>query len=143
MTKLTGKQIGMISLAVIGWGLVYVFQEFDFTRMEFRFGQYAEGRIPEGEAWRFGVNKGLRFLFNDLFSLLFIYGLFQKRTYVQVALFVMGFGLFVLLPSYLILAIQFKESAFHMLTFLHRITMNPWLMLMLVPAFYYVGARKD
>jgi|GEM_PF-557213 len=141
--KLKPKQILWIALAVLGWGFVYVMQEFDYTRLEFRMGQYAEGYIPVGENWRFVVNKGMRFLLNDLFSLLFIYGLFQKPSYVKVGLVVMGFGLFVLLPSYLILATQFKESAFHMLTFLHRITMNPWLMLMLVPAFYYDQTQKS
>ncbi|MHB1277097.1 MAG: exosortase F system-associated membrane protein, partial [Bacteroidia bacterium] len=107
-------------------------QEFDYTRLAMREGQYAEGHIPAGESWRFVVNKSIRFLLNDLFSLVFIFGLFQKRSYMQLALLVMGFGLFILLPSYLILAIQFKESAFHLLTFLHRITMNPWLMLVLI-----------
>ncbi len=140
--KLSKTQLVWIGLSVLGWGYVYVFQEFDYTRMEFRFGQYAEGRIPEGENWRFVINKSVRFLLNDLFSLLFIYGLFKKSTYVKVGLVVMSFGLLILLPLYLLLATLYRESAFHLLTFLHRLTMNPWLMLLLVPAFFYSETRK-
>lgn len=135
--NLKPRQYLQIGLAILGWVLVYIFQEFDYSRLEMRPAQYAEGNIPEGESWRFVINKSIRFLLNDLLSLLFIHGLFQKRNYFIVALLVMSFGMLILLPSYLILAIAFKESAFHLLTFLHRITMNPWLMLMLVPAFFY------
>ncbi|MBI1222763.1 MAG: exosortase F system-associated protein [Bacteroidetes bacterium] len=137
------RQLFWIALAFAGWGFVYVFQEFDFTRFEFRIGQYAEGHIPDGESWRFAVNKSLRFFFNDLFSLLFIYGLFQNRNYIRIGLVVMAFGLFLLLPVYLTLAILYKDSIFHLLTFLHRITMNPWMMLLLVPAFYFIQMKKD
>lgn len=133
----------MLGLAVMGWAAVYILQEFDFTRFAFRPGQYQEGFIAAGEEWRFVVNKSLRFLFNDLFSLLFIYALFNKKNYTRFALVVMAFGLFILLPLYLVLAIYYREAGFHLLIFLHRITMNPWLMLLLVPAFLYQAQRKD
>ncbi len=135
--KITPKQIFTVFLAVLAWAAVYVNQEFDFTRWAYSPGQYGQGYIPEGEEWRFAVNKSIRFFLNDLISLVFIYGLFQSIHYVKVALWVMGFGMFILLPTYLTIAILFKEEAFNVLTFLHRITMNPWLMLLLVPAFFY------
>lgn len=143
MPRLNINQIGIILLALIGWAVVYVFQEFDITRMEMRYGQYNQGHVPTGEEWRFIVNKGMRFVLNDLFSLLFIYGLFKNPKYVRFALWVMAFGLFVLLPTYLVLAISFKEEAFNLLTFLHRITMNPWLMLLLIPGFFYQSTLRN
>ncbi len=143
MPRLSPRQWVLLILAVIGWAMVYVFQEFDFTRFVFRPDQYAQGRIEEGDAWRFAVNKGMRFLLNDLFSLLFIYALFNNKSYSRLALLVMAFGLFLLLPAYLVLAIQFQEEGFHLLMFLHRITMNPWLMLLLVPAFLYQTNIKN
>lgn len=131
------SQIVWMLLALLGWALVFMLQDFDVTRLEFRFGQYAEGHIPEGENWRFIINKSLRFLFNDLFSLLLIYGLFAELRYIRIGLLVMALGMFILLPAYLILAIHLGPEGFHYLTFLHRITMNPWLMLLLIPAFFY------
>lgn len=140
--KFSIRQMVYVALAVLGWALVYVNQEFDFTRFQYMNGQYGQGAIPSGEEWRFVINKGLRFALNDLISLLFIYGLFQEIKYVKVALWVMAFGLFILLPTYLTLAILYKEEGFNLLTFLHRITMNPWLMLLLVPGFYYQKVNK-
>jgi len=142
MLKLQPKQIVFLAIGLVGWAIVYVFQEFDLTRMEMRYGQYAQGVIAEGESWRFVVNKGMRFLLNDLFSILFIYGLFDNLRYVKLALWVMGFGLFILLPTYLILAISFQQEGFNLLIFLHRITMNPWLMLLLIPGFLYQKANQ-
>lgn len=142
MPKLSPKQWVLLVLAVMGWGAVYVFQEFDFTYLAFLPDRYAQGHIAEGDAWRFVVNKSMRFLLNDLFSLLFIYALFNNRSYSQLALLVMAFGLLILLPAYLVLAIYYQEEAFHLLVFLHRITMNPWLMLLLVPAFLYQTNKK-
>lgn len=136
------KRVIWVGFALLGWALVYVFQEFDFTRMAFMPGQYGLGHIPEGEAWRFAINKSARFILNDIFSLLFIYGLFNKRSYLIIALVVMGFGALVLLPTYLILAISFGGQEPSFLVFLHRITMNPWLTLVLVPGFYYQNKVK-
>ncbi len=124
-------------LAFVGWVVVYLLQDFDFSVFEFRFNQYAQGRIPVGGEWAFVLNKTLRFLFNDLFSLLFIYGIFREMRYVRVGLWVMGFGLCLLLPAYLSLALIYREEGFNLLTFLHRITMNPWLMLLLIPGIFY------
>lgn len=140
--KIQPKQIFIIAFALLGWAAVYVNQEFDFTRFRYNPGQYGQGYIPEGEEWRFAVNKSIRFFLNDLISLAFIYGLFQSVKYVKVALLVMGVGMSILLPSYLSLAILYKDEAFNFLTFLHRITMNPWLMLLLVPAFFYQRMDK-
>ncbi|TNE81760.1 MAG: exosortase F system-associated protein [Bacteroidetes bacterium] len=140
--KIQPRQILIVFLAMLAWAAVYVNQEFDFTRLRYNPGQYGQGYIPEGEEWRFAVNKSIRFFLNDFISLVFIYGLFQSVKYVKVALWVMGFGMFILLPTYLIFAILYKEEAFNVLTFLHRITMNPWLMLLLVPAFFYQKMEK-
>ncbi|HCS20722.1 MAG TPA: exosortase F system-associated protein [Bacteroidetes bacterium] len=143
MPKLSPRQWLLLILAIIGWAMVFVFQDFDFTHFKFIPDQYAQGHIAEGDGWRFAINKGMRFLLNDLFSLLFIYALFNNKGYSQLALLVMAFGLLILLPTYLILAIYYQEEGFHLLMFLHRITMNPWLMLLLVPAFLYQANKKS
>lgn len=143
MLKPSPRQILLVTAALFGWAAVYVFQEFDFTRFTFMPGQYERGIIPEGENWRFAINKSMRFLLNDLFSVVFIYGLFNKKNYLMVAVFVMLVGAALLLPAYLFMAINHGQEGSPLLVFLHRITMNPWLTLMLVPAFYYQNKLKQ
>jgi exosortase F-associated protein len=142
MKKLSAKQLLLMGIALAGWAMVYLNQDFDVTYGKYIFNQYSQGSIPENGEWRFVINKSLRFILNDLFSVLFIYGLFQSRAYVRTAFLVMGFGLFVLLPLYLTLALIYRTEGFNMLVFLHRITMNPWLMILLIPAFYYMETEK-
>lgn len=141
MLKLQPKQWVLLFLAIMGWAIVYILQEFDYTRLSFQPGQYHQGFIPEGEDWRFVINKGIRFLLNDLISLLFIYAFFNNRKYTSFAIVVMAFGVLILLPVYLCLALSLKEDGANLLVFLHRITMNPWLMLLLVPAFLYQSRK--
>jgi exosortase F-associated protein len=143
MPRLSLKQGLLLALALFGWAAVYLFQEFDYTRMAFQPGQYEHGYIPEGEGWRFAINKGIRFLLNDLFSLLLIYALFDSKSFSRLALLVMAFGLVVLLPLYLVLALGSGQEHYHLFIFMHRITMNPWLMLLLVPAFFYQTNKKQ
>lgn len=132
-----------LGIGFLGWVIVYFLKDFDVTRFRFHFENYFLGAIPAGEEWRFAVNKMVRFLLNDIFSLLVIHGLFGKRKYIRMAFVVMLFGLFFLLPLYLFLAIYYQEKAFSLIVFLHRITLNPWLMILLIPAFYYQQQLKN
>jgi len=140
--EISAKQVFWIGLALAGWVLVYVGQQFDFTRFKFVSGLYEQGHINEGDYWRFCINKILRFTLNDLLSILFIYGLFKEAKYVRLAFLVMLLGLLILLPLYLGLNYAMGLDGYHKLQFLHRITMNPVLMILLIPAIFYQKANQ-
>ena len=136
------KRISFIGIGVIGLFLVYFFQEYlDFHSVFFEFS--APERLPYGvafidiETFPFIVNKAGRYILNDLFSISLIYGLFGERKYARFAFFVMLFGLFVLLPVYLYLYLAQPEGFSSMISHLHRVVMNPVLMMLLIPAFYF------
>lgn len=131
-----------VLLGVLGCALVYFLQDFDFTRMRFQLMLYFGGIIPGGEEWRFAVNKLMRFALNDLFAICIIHGFFSNKSYTRFAFYVMLFGLFVLVPLYITLAIIYQQEGNATLQFLHRITMNPVLMVLLIPAFYYQSLTK-
>lgn len=138
---MTWRRIAFIIVGVIGLGLVYLFQNYlDFYSIIFEF--RAPGRIDylhetEVQAFPFIVNKAIRYLLNDLFSIAIIYGLFYERKYARFAVYVMFFGLLVLLPIYLYIFLQQPEGFSSMLSHLHRVVMNPVLMMLLIPAFFY------
>lgn len=85
----------------------------------------------------FLINRSIRFFLNDLFAILLIYALFPVRNYVVFALWTQLVGtVFVLLP-YFILKLNFPAYNGPLLSFLHRLILNPTLILLLIPAFYY------
>lgn len=85
----------------------------------------------------FIFNKASRYILNDLFAIFLIGGLFYERKYIRFSFYVMIFGLLTLLPLYIFLYFRQPEGFSSMLGHLHRIVMNPALMMLLIPAFYY------
>ena len=87
--------------------------------------------------WIIILNKVVRYLINDLAAIVLLWVLFQRRDYLQLAVVVFLFGLFVLLPLYFVGYFYFRESFGVTLSYLHRLVMNPTLMMLLIPLFYY------
>lgn len=132
-----------LAIGALGLFFTYLFQSsldiyswiFEFKPSQY--GHYTSdfGSVTNRPA--FVMNKIFRYLLNDGFSLAVIYGLFGEKKYVKFAVYVLIFGLFVLLPIYLLIFLYQPEGFTSMLSHLHRIVFNPVLMMMLIPAFYY------
>ncbi len=136
------KRLAFITLGCLGLGLAYVFQEYldaYSVLFEFSFPKKLEytAHFTEVETFPFVVNKVFRYLVNDLFSIAIIYGLFFEKKYARFAFWVMAFGLVVMLPAYLVIYLNRPEGFSSMLSHLHRVVMNPVLMMLLIPAFFY------
>ena len=117
--------IGILSIA--GLVTVFLFQQFDVA-----------GLIGVHEKFgRFFINRTIRFLLNDALALGLIYALFRERKYVIFALYVQIAGVFLFLVPYFILKIYLPRYNGPLISFLHRIILNPTLLMLLIPAFYY------
>lgn len=88
------------------------------------------------KAVAFIVNKSARFVVNDLLMIGVIYSLFGKRQYVLFALVVQAVGIVFLLIPYFVLKLYFHASNGPLVSFLHRLVLNPTLMLLLIPALW-------
>jgi len=87
--------------------------------------------------WIVISNKVIRYLINDFAALVLLWVLFQRRDYLQLAVLVLLFGLFILLPLYFVGYFYLRESLGITLSYLHRLIMNPTLMMLLIPLFYF------
>jgi len=85
----------------------------------------------------FIINKAVRYILNDLFMIVLIYAVFVKRKYVLFAFYVQLFGVVFFLVPYFILKFNFPSYNGPLVSFLHRLVVNPLLMLLLIPAFFY------
>jgi exosortase F-associated protein len=118
--------IGTISM--LGLLTAYLFQKVDVA-------QY----LGVGEMFihRFLINRTLRFLLNDLFMIGIIYALFGERKYVIFSIYVQFAGVVLFLIPYFILKILYPFYSGPLTSYLHRLVLNPTLLLLLIPAFYY------
>ncbi|MBI3217904.1 MAG: exosortase F system-associated protein [Bacteroidetes bacterium] len=122
--KRTTIRIGLGAIAVGGLLLLFIFQKVNFASHFFSF----------TSTGAFVFNRSLRFIINDSLSILLIYAIFQERKYVIFACWVQVAGFLFLLCPYFILRIYWPEYNGPMLNFLHRVIINPTLMLLLIPA---------
>lgn len=118
--------IGIVSVA----GLIMVFL---FQRINLAGAMGFSGSAIQ----QFIINRSIRFLLNDFLTIGLIYALFGERKYVVFALWVQGIGIVFFLIPYFILKIQYPAYNGPLLSFLHRLILNPTLLLLLIPAFYY------
>jgi exosortase F-associated protein len=132
------KNKWFVFIGCFGLVLVYIFQ------MQIFYDPYQNftlnnvtANVPELEVMHYILSKIFRYALNDGFALLIIWGLFANKKYMRFAVLIFLIGLFLLLPLYLVLSITFYPNSFTFLNHLHRIVLNPVLMMLLIPAFYY------
>lgn len=89
----------------------------------------------------FVFDKTFRFVVNDLLMVGIIYSLYGQRRYVYFALWVQLVGIIFILIPYLIIKLYFEAGNGPMVSFLHRLIINPTLMILLIPAFW-LQSRK-
>lgn len=86
---------------------------------------------------RFMINRIIRYLLGDGMMLLVISGLFSERKYVVFAVWVQIAGTVFLLAPYLIMKRFVPGYNGPLISFLHRLIVNPTLLILLIPAFFY------
>ena len=85
--------------------------------------------------YAFVLNKIVRFCLNEITMIGIIHLLFRKASFTRFSIFVMGIGFFVLLPLFFLF--WFWIGSHPITSMLHRLTLNPLLLMLLVPALYY------
>jgi len=116
---------------VLGLAGVYLFQQFDVA-----------GRLGvDSSMSRFLVNRTIRFFLNDAFMIGLIYAIFLERKYVVFALWVQLVGIVLFLIPYFVFKVYYPSYNGPMINYLHRLILNPTLLLLLIPAFYYQRAQ--
>jgi exosortase F-associated protein len=127
MNQRTSFRIAVGVFSVAGLVLVFLFQRQDVAVLL---------GVKEN-VWRFIINRSIRFIINDGLAILFIYALFYERKYVLFAVWVQVFGMVFVLIPYFIIKFNFPGYNGPLISFLHRLVLNPTLLLLLIPAFYY------
>jgi exosortase F-associated protein len=125
-----------LALGMMGLLFVYLFQKENPAQVL----GFLLGTSSLNANLEFAVNRTLRLLLNDAFCMLIIYALFRERAYVSLAFLLFCFELVVLLPVYLVIKLSLEgpsEISSPLLSYIHRLIVNPLLMFILMAGFYY------
>lgn len=88
----------------------------------------------------FVINRTIRLLINDTLCMILIFALFQKKSYLKLSAVIFVFEAGLLLPLYLWAKLSLEgpsEISSPLLSPIHRMVVNPLLMIVLMAAFYY------
>lgn len=88
----------------------------------------------------FVINRTARLIVNDLACFLIIFALFWQKKYLKVAFWVFLTELLVILPVYLVVKLTLEgdsEISSPLLSQVHRLIVNPMLMILLIAGFFY------
>lgn len=92
---------------------------------------------------KFIYNKSFRFLINDFLMIGVIYSIFGEKKYVIFALWVQVVGIIFILFPYFLLKLVWHTGNGPLISFLHRLVVNPILLLLLIPSFYLLENKKN
>ncbi|QCK15897.1 exosortase F system-associated membrane protein [Mangrovivirga cuniculi] len=130
-----------ILTGIAGLAVVYITQKYGWVDL-------IGGSIGiETKNWdklsHFLVNRALRFVLNDIFAIAIIAGIFGRRDFVIFAVMVQIAGFIVFFIPYVILKIYFPTYNGPLINFIHRLILNPVLMILLIPALYIKQKKEN
>jgi exosortase F-associated protein len=120
--------IGLIAIILLS--ATYLFQQLDLA-------SYLGIDSPTP---RFIANRTIRFLLNDVACLMLVIAIFNNGSYLKLSFWVFLAELLVLLPVYFIVKLSLEgdsEISSPLLSQIHRMIVNPLLMIVLIAALLY------
>lgn len=134
--ELTRKQIGVLILGCTLLGLMYIFQRVDYAGWVMTLFGWSE---PD-TVFRFVFNRTVRLIVNDGICMVLVYSLFKDKRYRKMGLIIFTAEILILLPAYLMLKLWLEgptEISTPLLSFIHRLIVNPTLMILTILAMAY------
>lgn len=139
------SRMAMITAALVLLTVVYIFQQFNYFHW---LNTVMGGALSGSENQVFIVNRATRLIINDLLCMGLIYGIFANGNYLRLAFYLFLVEILLILPIYLILKLSWEgtsEISSPLLSPIHRMIVNPLLMLLLMVALFYqqTFAKKE
>ena len=136
MKKFSTLRVFSIVIAVAVLITIYMFQRYSYANgIADLFGQKMVNENIE-----FIINRTVRLCVNDLAVILLLFAFFNDRNLLTVAFVIQLFEMFIILPIYFYFKLQYEgpsEISSPLLSFVHRIVVNPIILLLLIPAYWF------
>jgi len=140
LNKLKENKFKIITaiVVVIGFALIRSLEKklFYDPFLEYFNADFHSSPYPEVQTLKFCFGLFLRYFLNSALSLWLIYALFQDRDIFKFSLFVYAFFLMVLFAAFYIILNFFPDGGW-LLFYVRRFIIQPILVLLFIPGFYY------
>ena len=124
------KRLVLVLTGIFILALVFIFQRASFPGLS--------GNVHPNVI--FIINRTLRLILNDLACFLIILALFKERKFLKITFLVFLMEVLVLLPLYFLIKLSMEgdaEISSPLLSQIHRLIVNPTLMILLMMGFFY------
>lgn len=121
---------GLVSTGISILVAVYIFQGINI----------AGGRDEFYPIVVFVINRTTRLILNDFACLIIIFAIFREAKHLRIAFWIFLVELLVILPIYFVLKLSFEgasEISSPLLSHIHRLIVNPMLMILLIAGLVY------
>lgn len=138
------KRYSIAALCLLGLIMVRMFESklFYDPFIEFFKNDYLFLDAPKFETFKLLLFTAFRYLLNTILSLGIIYTLFKDVQILKFSGGIYGFAFVLLLGLFWYLISDAKQEQYLMLFNVRRFLIQPILLLLLLPAFYYQRLRK-
>ena len=133
-----------IALGIIGFVLIRLFQKdlFYDPLISFYKGNFQEALFPQLEFWRYTLNLFTRYGLNTLLSLFIIWVWFKNKSYVVLSAFLYLIIGAIALIAFWVVEHNISSEHYMKLFYIRRFLIQPILVIVLIPAFYFQSISK-
>ena len=119
--------------------LIRVFESYLFydPYLAFFKNDYLYMDFPTRETFKLTGFTVLRYILNTIISLVILYVAFRDKSIIKFSAIIYTIALFVLLSMFLYFVINPKQEDYYLFFNFRRFLIQPMLLLILLPAFYY------
>ena len=128
-----------ILLALIRWFENELFYD---PYLSFFHNDYLYMDSPRQEVFKLVVNTSFRYFLNTIISLLILYAFFKEKSLITFSSIIYLVSFIVLIMCYLYFVLDPKQENYYIFFNLRRFLIQPVILLLLFPAFYYNKLRR-
>ncbi|MGB2683512.1 MAG: exosortase F system-associated protein [Olleya sp.] len=128
-----------ILLALIRWFENELFYD---PYLSFFHNDYLYMDSPRQEVFKLVVNTSFRYFLNTIISLLILYAFFKEKSLITFSSIIYLVSFIVLIMCYLYFVLDPKQENYYIFFNLRRFLIQPVILLLLFPAFYYNKLRQ-
>lgn len=142
--KLTYK-ILLFALGILSFALIRFFEKelFYDPLISFYKNTFHQDTFPELDVILYSLNLAFRYWLNTLISLALIWVVFQDKNYIRFSIILFAVLFILGIISFWFIAENIEPQSYMTLFYIRRFLIQPLLVIILLPAFYFQNINKN
>ena len=131
--------LGVFCLALIRYFENEIFYD---PLIEFYDGKFHLNPFPDLKFWLYNFAITARYFLNTLISLIIIWFIFKNKSYIKFSILLYSIFFIIGISIFWILVINIQPKDYMFLFYVRRFLIQPLLLIILLPAFYFQKLNK-